>query len=225
MKNILNYSPAYQHFLDFFKLTERERLEGLDKSYFSEMTEEEKNDAFEFLKSQPDFECFSETLYGLYLCNQEKAINLFKDLLKKEIKVYEIQRDNDLELHGRVFMAGYVCNIEPTKTNINNLVSIDVSKARDDVRNLKYRLIPSSPTTLEAIDFLKNALKDELKRPDTDSASTTAKLTLMSIYGVEFDMNDKNYMSISRGLMSSNEEEKLAAFKKLESFPKPVLAV
>jgi hypothetical protein len=216
----------YQHFLDFFKLTGRDRFEGLDKGYFSAMTEEEKNDAFEFLKSQPDFECFSETLYGLYLCDPEKAINLFKDLLKKEIKVYEIQRDNDLELHGRVFMAGYVCNIETTKTNINNLVSIDVSKARDDVRNLKYRLIPSSPTTLEAIDFLKNALKDELKRPDTDSATATAtaKLTLMSTYGVEFDMNDKNYMSISLGLMSSNEEERLSAFKKLESFQKPVLA-
>lgn len=225
MKNISNYSPAYQHFLDFFKLTQRERLEGLDRSYFSAMTEEEKNNAFEFLKSQPDFECFSETLRGLYLCHPEKAIDLFKFLLKKEIKKYEIQRDNDLELYGRVFMSGYVCNTEPTKENINNLVSIDVSNSNDDVRNLKYQLIPTSPTTLEAIACLKNALNDELKKTDSDSPLSTAKITLMSIYGVEFSLTDENYKKIYRALSSTNSSEKIAAIKKLEAFQNPILAV
>lgn len=220
----MDNSPAYQHFLNFFKLTGRERLDGLDKSYFSEMTEEEKECAFEYLKNESNFEHHLENLRGLYSCNPEKAILLFKETLKKEIEIYPTRHGNDMVLGGRVFMAGYVCNIEPTTKNINNLVSIDVSKARDDVRNLKYRLIPSSPTTFEAIDFLKNSLNDELKMPDADSASVTAKLTLMSIYGVEFDMNDKNYMSISRGLMSADENEKIAALKKLERLQKPVLA-
>ena len=215
---------TYQYFLDFFKLTQRERFEGLDKSYFSEMTEEEKDSAFEYLKNEPHFEHHQENLRGLYSCNPQKAILLFKETLKKEREVYPTQHENDMVLGGRVFMSGHVCNIEPTKENINNLISLDVSNSNHRVRNLKYQLIPSSPTTLEAIIFLKNALNDELKRPDTDSASTTAKLTLMSIYGVEFDINDKNYMSISRGLMSSNEDEKLAAFKKLERFQQPVLA-
>ena len=47
-----HHSPAYQRFLDFFTLTQRERLEGLDAGYFSVMTEEEKASAFEYLKNE-----------------------------------------------------------------------------------------------------------------------------------------------------------------------------
>jgi hypothetical protein len=99
------------------------------------MTNEERDLAFSHLKSEPHFEYFQENLRGLYLCNPEKAILLFKDLLKKTPEKYPTQHGNDMVIGGRVFMSGYVCNTETTKENINNLVSINVSNSDDDVRN------------------------------------------------------------------------------------------
>lgn len=217
----IDKSPAYQRFLDFFTLTQRARLEGLDAGYFSEMTDEEKDLAFAHLKNKPDFEFYPERLRGLYLCNTEKSIALFKEILKTDIPIYEMQQDNDLVLHGRVFMSGYVCNIEPTKENINNLISLDVSKSNEDVRNLKYQLIPISPTTTEAVNYLKEAaIIETATLPAASSISA-----LMSMYGLKFDINDENYLKIYRGLRSSEKEEKLAAIKKLDNFKAPVIVV
>lgn len=219
MTTTSNHSPAYQRFLDFFNLTQRERLEGLDASYFSVMTEEEKSSAFEYLKNEFHFEYHQENLRGLYLCNPERAILLFKETLKKEIEKYPTQHGNDMVLGGRVFMSGYVCNTEPTEENINNLISLDVSKSNEDVRNLKYQLIPISPTTTEAINYLKEAaITETATLPAASSISA-----LMSMYGLKFDMNDQNYIKIYRGLRSSEKKEKLAALKKLNDFNEPVL--
>ncbi|WP_339616357.1 hypothetical protein [uncultured Gilvimarinus sp.] len=221
MKDDLNISPAYQHFLDFFTLTQLERLQGLDSSYFSSMTSEEKNKAFNYLKSNPNFTHHLENLRGLYLCDSEKAINLFKEELKKEPKRYPEQRDNDIIMHGRVFMSGYVCNYNPTKENINDLVSLDVRSSNEEVRSLKYQLIPSSPTTTEAINYLKETTIDE--KSTLPAATSTS--TLMAMYGLKFKMNDKNYLKIYRGLRSLEKKENLAALKRLESLKEPVLIV
>lgn len=221
MKIEPNNSPAYQRFLDFFKLTQRERLEGLDSSYFAAMTDDEKNRAFDYLKNEPNFEYYPECLRGLYLCDSEKAINLFKDLMKNEATIYETQRDNDLVLDGRIFMSGYICNIEPTKANINRLVELNVAASNRYVRNRKYQLTPSRPTTLEAIEFLKNVIMSESEQLPLASAVNT----FMSIFGLEFDMNDEGYKKIYRGLIGTDLSEKQAAIKKLEGLNEPMLAL
>lgn len=40
---------AYQNFLDFFSMYNKERLDGISESYFTEMTTEERHMAFDFL--------------------------------------------------------------------------------------------------------------------------------------------------------------------------------
>ncbi len=42
-------SEGFRRFIDFFNLTQRERLDGLDKSYFDPMSQEEKALAFDIL--------------------------------------------------------------------------------------------------------------------------------------------------------------------------------
>jgi len=221
MKDDFNISPAYQHFLDFFTLTQLERLQGLDSSYFSAMTDEERVQAFNYLKSDKNFPYYLENLRGLYLCDSEKAIKLFKDELKKEPKKYQTQHGNDMVIHGRVFMSGYVCNFNPTKENINDLVSLDVRSSNEEVRSLKYQLIPSSPTTIEALNYLKETTIGE--KSTLPAATSTS--TLMAMYGLKFNMNDENYLKIYRGLRSSEKKENLIALKKLESCKEPQLIV
>jgi hypothetical protein len=39
---------SYQQFLDFFSMRNKERLDGLDESYFTSMTKEETARAFDY---------------------------------------------------------------------------------------------------------------------------------------------------------------------------------
>src|SRR5687768_6339426 len=119
MSGLQKNSAAYQRFLDFFSLSQRERLDGLDTTYFSAMTDAERDRAFEYLKN--GFEVSEENIRGLYLCDREKALALFKKTLAQPVKAGNSKAENDAALMGRVLMAGYVCNAEPTAENIDFL--------------------------------------------------------------------------------------------------------
>src|SRR5690554_8101296 len=86
-------SESFKRFLDFFKLTQRERLDGLDKSYFDPMTSEEKAAAFDLLK--PSVDKSEESVRGIYLCNPDEAIILFKTLIPKNLPNVESIREKE----------------------------------------------------------------------------------------------------------------------------------
>lgn len=70
-------STAYDRFLVFFNKYDRERLDGLDASYFDAMTDSERQDAYAFML--PSFLAGSEeSTKGLYLANADKSLHDFK---------------------------------------------------------------------------------------------------------------------------------------------------
>jgi hypothetical protein len=204
-------SPAYKHFLSFFKLTQRERLDGLDASYFSELTPEEKYNAFEYLKDK--FDISTESIRGLYLCDSEKAIALFKETITSPLKPRKNSWENEAAFMGRVMMSGYICNVEPTKENIDYLADFDIFDKNGDIRSTLYKLLPSKPTTKRAINFLEKAV---LFENVDDFPSGSAIDTYLSTYGFEFDMNDKNYLKIFKNLLSDDIEERKSTIEKIK---------
>lgn len=198
MSNSQSYSPTYQKFLDFFSLTQRARLDGLDSTYFSSMSEAEKDMAFEYLKD--GFEISEERLRGLYLCDAKKALLLFKDTLRQPVKKGSNKREDEAILMNRVLMAGYICNANPTQENINILVSLDVASGSEDTRSAFYECIPIEPTTSKAISRLVEGVLTEVDRLALASAASK----LMASYGMLFDMRDNEYKRIYRGLINND---------------------
>jgi hypothetical protein len=72
---------ANQRFLDFFDMHDKERLDGLDESYFSGMSEQERNRAFEFLLDRVEAGGSEESIHGLFRADAVRAIAPVERLL------------------------------------------------------------------------------------------------------------------------------------------------
>lgn len=72
---------AYQNFLDFFSMHNKERLEGLSESYFTDMTQEERDKAFDFLMARTATGGSEETIHGLFRANPQRAVEAVGGLL------------------------------------------------------------------------------------------------------------------------------------------------
>jgi hypothetical protein len=210
-------ASAYKKFLDFFNLTQRARMDGLDKSYFLEMTDSEKNKAFEFMKD--GFESSQELIRGMYLCSKEKALKEFKAVLKTPIPIANSKRQEEALIACRALMAGYVCRDEPTEENINILVSFGRTE-NEDTRAQLYKWLPEAPTTLESIELLKSAIYTET---EALPLATSIK-KLMAVYGHEFDPENQSYKSVYRALAGNSPSAKKKAIENLEREFTPIYA-
>jgi hypothetical protein len=210
--SIKDISPAYQKFLNFFKLTQRKRLDGLDSTYFSEMTEEEIDKAFEHLKDK--FEGSLESIRGLYLCNPDRAISLFKKTLKAPMENRNNKREQEALTLGRVTMAGYICNTEPTKENIDYLANFDIKKLDNDSRSAIYKLLPRNPTTLNAVKLLEQGVLFEDPNDDPSGSAVTA---FLQTFGIELDIYDNNYKALAKNLYSENIIDRKKTIEKVKS--------
>lgn len=100
-------SEAYKKFLGFFESMGKERLDGLDNSYFKEMSKEEKSEAFIFLKEKLHAGS-DEAIRGLWILSEqmaypelksrydylEKNDNLHKQMLTLAYYLYLYDKDN-----------------------------------------------------------------------------------------------------------------------------------
>ncbi|WP_229261515.1 hypothetical protein [Duganella margarita] len=73
---------AYQRFLDFFEMSNKERLDGLNELYFSEMTPEERAKAFDHLIKMAGGG--EESVNGLFIADAERAAPIVKNLLDEK---------------------------------------------------------------------------------------------------------------------------------------------
>ena len=210
MRNQIS-TNSYQRLFNFFELSQRERMDGLDQSYFSEMTAEEKEMAFQYLERY--FEVSEESLKGMYLCFPDRAITKFKEALKKPMHRKESKREDEALLMCRILMAGYVCNAEPTAENINVLANFDIANENEDIRAMLYKMIPSNPTSEAALETLENAILTEKDR----LPASTAIIKFMASYNLLFDMNDSTYKKVYRGLMSDLHSDKVSMITTLKT--------
>ncbi len=204
-------SEGFRRFIDFFNLTQRERLDGLDKSYFDPMSQEEKALAFDILKKSVSTS--EESVRGLYLCDPDKAIDLFKILIPENLPDFGSLREKEAAIDCKILMAGIVANHSPSIESINTLISLKKESISGRNRANLYKHIPIDKTTVETLEFLKHSLLEE----DNEDSLSYVIETFLNLHGITFSIRDKKYKEIYSSLLKASPEEKISCIKDIES--------
>lgn len=193
---------AYQNFLDFFSMHNKERLDGLSYSYFTAMTAEERGKAFDFLLSMVESGGDEESVHGLFRADPVRAVAPVKHLLES----------NGLIGEAQIAAAWNLWEIEPD----DNLLSIFInfmSSPDEKLREKAAYYVPPKFTN-ELKLSLQGMIRTETRRLNCVNAVNK----LLDCYGVTKEsVGEENYLSIYRELRSENLNNKELAFKQLDT--------
>lgn len=193
----------------FFESYGAERLQGLDESYFSALNDEEKEEAWNFLKD--GFDLSPERITGLYILNKSRAVDLFKQALRSPFASSVFAAERQALEGNRLLMLKYVNSVEPDKNHINAMSQFARSEfAR--VRTQFAQSLPADQSTSAALDALKGMIFTEAERIPLTSAITK----FMAIHGMDYDMDNPLYKSIYLSLRSDSQKEKISGMRRLE---------
>lgn len=192
----------------FFEKYGRERLDGLDKSYFAGLTDSERAEAWAYLKK--DFFLSIDCICGLYLLDRIKAVALFKQSLELSIdSPYPAER-SALAIN-RLLLLRHINSAEPDVTYIDRMTDF-ASSEFPQVRAEFAQALPVHQATRRAVDALKNMILTETETIALGSAITK----LMGVHGLDYKNDDPVYKSIYLSLRSKDPDEKRAGMKRLE---------
>jgi hypothetical protein len=185
----------------FFETYGRERLDGLDESYFAELSQPEKKEAWNFLDA--GIPSSYEHIKGLYLLDRDRAIQRFSKALALPIEQSQYPSEREQLESSRLLMLSYV----------NCVAKSEFS----DIRGQLARALPVQNIIPEAVKALKTMILTE-----TNIGSRAAAITkFMSIHGLKFKLKDPVYDATYLALRSDDPEEKLSAINKLEKTRQP----
>lgn len=194
---------AYQNFLDFFSMRNKERLDGLSESYFTPMTREEREMAFEFLLKRVEKGGTEESMNGLFRADERRAIEPVKRLLAS----------GALNGEAQIAAAWNLYRIERDP----GLLSIFVRFMSDPDAELREKAayyVPSDNLT----DDLKFALQAMIRTETEQMALINAVNKLLACYEVTRESVDKEtFSSFYRGLRGDDLATKEKTFARLES--------
>jgi hypothetical protein len=200
---------AYQSFLDFFSMHNKERLEGPSESYFVALSDSEKEEAWKFL--QDGFESSAELITGLYNLDRARAAPLFKEAIEAPMKSSPYPAEQKAIETNRLLMLRYINSVEPDEKYIAAMCEFSNSQF-GDVRTEFAQSLSVHQITPEAVDALKGIIFTE-----TETIPLTSAITkLMVIHGMEFDRKSSVYKSLYMSLRSADPKEKMAAMGRLE---------
>lgn len=207
-------NPKLERLYHFFKTHGTERLNGLDESYFFDLHQSEKEEAWNFLRN--GVPSSYEHIKGLYALHPDRALQVFKAAIgiPMEISSYESEREQ-LE-SSRLLMLSYITAIEPEEEYINAMVDFSNSEF-PDIRGQFAQFAPAHKTTFEATEALKKMIFTETEISPRASAITK----LMALHGMKFKLKDPIYDSIYLMLRSDDPKDKQRAMKQLETHQQP----
>lgn len=194
-------SSCLSRFFSFFEKYGTERLNGLDSSYFDGLSDNERAEAWSYLKKY--FYKSEECIHGLNLMDPEKAVELFESALAKPIENSPYPAARQAIENCRLLMLRYVLAQNPKESVVNALVEFSTSEF-PGARSSVAQSLPIDKTTAKAVSALKSMIFTETERVPLFSSITK----LMAIYGLDYDLEDKTYKSIYLGLRSDDVEEK-----------------
>jgi hypothetical protein len=211
---MLNSNPRLARFYRFFETYGAERLNGLDESYFVGLNEFDKEEAWNFLLQGESLS--EERINGLYLLNDVRAVDLFKEILASPIKDSPYSAQRQFFEYQRLTLLGYVNNADPSTKNI-----VEMTKYSDSefpkIRAKFAQVLPLRKIAPCSVDALKKMIFTEVERIPLAAAITK----FMAIHGMDYEIDDPVYNSIYISLRSGGSEEKLSAMKRLEMIWKP----
>jgi len=195
---------AYQNFLDFFSMHNKERLDGLSESYFTAMTQKEREMAVDYLLKKIKSSATEECIHGLFRADQSRAVEPIREML----------RAGDLSGEAQIAAAWnlYRCQSDDSLLPIfiNLMASPDV-----ELREKAAYYVPSNKFTEE----LKSALEGMIRTETEQLARIHAVDKLLMCYGVDEESVGKDkYLSIYLGLHSEDPNKKETAIKRLDAY-------
>lgn len=198
---------AYQNFLDFFSMHNKERLDGLSEIYFAEMTQQEKGMAFNHLLKMVEAGGSEESVNGLFLADAERAVLVVKSLLKNGI----------LRDEAKVVAAWNLYRMQPDSSLLPVFVEL-MSSSDKRIRAKAAYYVPSDMAIPELISGLEGMVRTE-----TDTlASINATNKLLECYGITRDSVKKEEFSyFYRGLRSDDSSDKERIFNQLRRLHEP----
>jgi len=196
---------AYQNFLDFFSMHNKERLDGLSESYFTAMTEEERGSAFNYLLKRVGANGTEESVNGLFRAAPLRAVATIKQLLKNDSLSGEAQISAAWNLYQ--------------EQSDSNLISVFVHFLNDPDPRLRAKAVYFAPAVLTA--ELKAGLQGMIRTETVQLPRIHAVDKLLACYGVtEESVEPIKYLSIYRDLHNEDSAAKERAFKQLDNFLK-----
>jgi hypothetical protein len=194
---------AYQDFLNFFSMCNKERLDGLSESYFSPMTQEERRMAFDYLLRLVEKGGTAESVNGLFRADRLRAVEPIKCMLAT----------GALGSEAKILAAWNLYNIQ----HDDSLLSVFIHFMASPDRRLREKAayyVPSDNLTKE----LKLALQGMIRTETEQLARIHAVDKLLECYGVtEESVGKDQFASFYKGLHSEDVRIKEAAFRQLES--------
>jgi len=193
---------AYQNFLDFFSMHNKERLDGLSESYFTAMTPAERDMAFDNLMGHFAAGGTEESVHGLFRANPARAVEVMEQFL------------NDGKLSGEAQIAA-AWNLLRNHSN-SDLLPVFIRHMSSPDRRLREKAAYYVPAVLT--DELKTALQGMIRTETAQLPRIHAVNKLLECYGVTKEsVGDDTYRSIFRGLHSEDLAAKERAFKQLDA--------
>ena len=189
-------------------------MQGLDQSYFSDLNQDEKIEAWNFL--QEKFWLSSDCITGLYLIDPSRAVELFKDILSLRAPTSPHAAMQEALEDNRLLMLSYINESDSDEEYIDSLIQFSESK----FPRIRAQFASAVPTL-----HIRPALVDALKRmifTETERLALTNAITkLMVIYGLDFDAENPLYKSIYLALRSDDAKEKKSAIRRLQELNTP----
>jgi hypothetical protein len=193
---------AYQNFLDFFSMHNKERLDGLSETYFAGMTQQERTMAFNYLLKMVRAGGSEESVNGLFLADSKQARPIVSELLQNEI----------LRDEAKIAAAWNLFRSHPDASLIPIFVDL-MSSADKRIRAKAAYYVPCGIVVPELISGLQGMIRTE-----TDTlASINATNKILECYGITRDSVGKEEFSrLYRGLRSDELKDKERAFSHLK---------
>lgn len=194
---------AYQDFLDFFALHNKERLDGLSEQYFTAMTRDERARAFDYLMARVERGGSEESVFGLFRADSQRAVAPVRRLLEA----------GTLSEEAQIAAAWNLWHLAPDDhllfVFIHFLISPNVG-----LREKAAYWVPASKFT----QLLKLALQKMIRTESEQLARIHAVDKLLECYGVSGEsIGKEKYMKIYRNLHSDDSIKKEDAFLQLEA--------
>lgn len=193
---------AYQNFLDFFSMHNKERLDGLSYSYFAEMTQEERCMAFDFLLKRVEKGGSEESINGIFKADSNRAFEEVKRLMGMRA----------LNGEAKITAAWHLYCMQKD----DGLLAVFIDFMASPEERLREKAVYSVPAMLS--NELASCLKKMIFTETGYLASIHAVNKLLLCHDVsEESVGKRKYLSIYRGLRSADALAKEAAFKEIDA--------
>jgi hypothetical protein len=203
-------SPRLARFYAFFETTGLARLDGLDASYFRDLTDSEKEEAWNFLEKNLKFSV--DSTCGLYLINPERAVEQFKEQVRQPLDEGLYMEDRRELEENRLLMLHLILSREPSPEYAEILTDFSASEFGES-RAKFAEYLPVANVSKRSLGIIKTMIFTE-----TDSIARSLAISkFMAIRGYNFKFRDEHYKALYRALASSDEEEKRAAIQQIEN--------